>query len=62
MLDLHFVREHPDDVAAGLRKRGQAWALEEFQTLDAKRRGLLVEIEGLKRHRNESSKKIGEIR
>jgi seryl-tRNA synthetase len=61
MLDLHFVREHPDRVAAGLKKRGQTWALDEFNALDARRRALLVEIEGLKRHRNESSKKIGEI-
>jgi seryl-tRNA synthetase len=61
MLDLHFVRDHPDLVAAGLKKRGQTWALDEFTALDAKRRALLVEVEGLKRHRNESSKKIGEI-
>jgi seryl-tRNA synthetase len=61
MLDLHFVREHPDRVAAGLAKRGQSMALDELQALDTKRRALLVEIEGLKRHRNESSKKIGDI-
>ena len=61
MLDLHFVREHPDRVAAGLAKRGQSMALDELQSLDTKRRALLVEIEGLKRHRNESSKKVGDI-
>jgi seryl-tRNA synthetase len=61
MLDLHFVREHPDRVAAGLAKRGQRMALDELQSLDTRRRALLVEIEGLKRHRNESSKKIGDI-
>jgi seryl-tRNA synthetase len=61
MLDLHYVREHPEHVAAGLKKRGQTWALDEFHKLDTSRRALLVEIEGLKRHRNESSKKIGDI-
>jgi len=61
MLDLHYVRDHPERVAAGLKKRGQTWALDEFQGLDTKRRTLLVEIEGLKRRRNERSKEIGAI-
>ncbi|HEX4826478.1 MAG TPA: serine--tRNA ligase [Candidatus Polarisedimenticolaceae bacterium] len=61
MLDLHLLRERPDLVAQGLKKRGQVPALDELQALDAKRRALLVEIEGLKRKRNESSKEIGQI-
>ena len=61
MLDLHYVREHTDDVAAGVRKRHMDVSLEPFRELDANRRGLLVEVEGLKKTRNESSKKIGEI-
>jgi len=61
MLDLHFVRDHPDRVAAGLAKRGQTVALDAFRELEGKRRLLLGEMESLKRHRNESSKKIGEI-
>jgi seryl-tRNA synthetase len=61
MLDIQTVRNHPELVAAGLGKRGQAVALEAFKTLDGKRRALLTEVERLKRHRNESSKKIGEV-
>ena len=61
MLDIHTVRNHPDLVAAGLTKRGQAVALDAFRSLDGKRRALLTEVESLKRHRNESSKKIGEF-
>src|SRR5215475_1433000 len=61
MLDLHLLRERPELVVEGLKKRGQVPALDELQALDAKRRALLVETEGLKRKRNESSKEIGQI-
>jgi len=61
MLDIQLVRNHPELVAAGLGKRGQAVALDAFRSLDARRRALLTEVESLKRHRNESSKKIGDV-
>lgn len=61
MLDIQTVRNHPELVAAGLTKRGQAVALDAFRSLDGKRRALLTEVESLKRHRNESSKKIGDV-
>jgi seryl-tRNA synthetase len=61
MLDPYLLRERPDDVAKALKKRGLTSGLDEFAALDAKRRALLTETESLKRQRNESSKKIGEI-
>ena len=61
MLDIQIVRGRPELVEAGLAKRGQAVVLDAFRGLDAKRRALLTEIEGLKRHRNESSKRIGDL-
>jgi seryl-tRNA synthetase len=61
MLDIHIVRGHPEIVAAGLTKRGQNVALDTFRALDERRRALVTEVEGLKRHRNESSKKVGEV-
>src|SRR6185295_2415584 len=61
MLDLTLLRERPDEVAKALRKRGLTSALDEFAALDTKRRALITETESLKRQRNESSKKIGEI-
>ena len=61
MLDLQIVRGRPELVEAGLAKRGQAVVLDAFRSLDARRRALLTEVEGLKRHRNESSKKIGDL-
>jgi len=61
MLDIQLVRNHPELVAAGLAKRGQSVALDTLLALDEKRRALVTEVEQLKRHRNESSKKIGEV-
>jgi seryl-tRNA synthetase len=61
MLDIHIIRGNPDLVEAGLTKRGQTVALDAFRSLDGKRRALVTEVEGLKRHRNESSKRIGEV-
>jgi seryl-tRNA synthetase len=61
MLDIQLVRGRPELVEAGLTKRGQSVVLDTFRSLDARRRALLTEVESLKRHRNESSKKIGEV-
>jgi seryl-tRNA synthetase len=61
MLDIHIVRNRPELLAAGLTKRGQTVALDALRALDEKRRALVTEVEGLKRHRNESSKKVGEV-
>jgi seryl-tRNA synthetase len=60
MLDLHYVRTHLDEVASALGRRGDALTLDRLREVDRRRRELLVEIEGLKRHRNESSRRIGE--
>ncbi len=61
MLDLNFVRSRPEAVEAGLRKRGQAVFLEPMRELDARRRALLVDVEALKKRRNEASREIGGI-
>jgi seryl-tRNA synthetase len=61
MLDLNYVREHGEDVEAALRKRGMEMSLAPLRKLDGERRAVLVEVEGLKKHRNESSRKIGRL-
>jgi seryl-tRNA synthetase len=61
MLDLHYVREHTDEVERALRARKSETSLEPFRGLDRARRDLLVEVEQLKKTRNESSKRIGEL-
>ncbi len=62
MLDLRIVRENPDAVSAGLRRRGVNLDLTEFLALDAKRRAALQEIETLRRRRNEVSEEIGRLK
>ena len=61
MLDLNYIREHTDRVAAALRKRGMELTLEPLLEADRRRRELLVEIENLKARRNERSREIGGI-
>ena len=60
MLDPTFVREHVDEVRAGLRRRGldPDKALEEIATLETIRRRLIPEVEGLKRQQNTSGDEI----
>jgi len=60
MLDPSFVRDHPDVVAAGLRSRGidPAADLAAFARLEARRRTILPEMEGLKQQQNRSAEEI----
>jgi seryl-tRNA synthetase len=62
MLDLRFVREHGEQVRAGLARRGVTLDLTEFLSLDAKRRTAQQEIETLRRTRNEVSEEIGRLK
>ena len=62
MLDIKFVRENPDAVDASCASRQNAhWDRERFFELDAERRSLIVEVEGLQADRNAASKQIGQL-
>ena len=61
MLDRQFVRDHPDRVAEALRKRGLVFDVDAVRAVDARRRQLLVEVEALKKKRNDASKQIGQM-
>lgn len=61
MLDLTFIREHSEKVAEALRLRGSTLTIDPVLQLDSRRREMLVEVESLKKHRNESSRNIGKI-
>jgi seryl-tRNA synthetase len=54
MLDPAFIRDHVEEVRAGLRNRGldPDKALEEIVTLETARRRIIPELEGLKRQQN----------
>ena len=60
MLDPGYVREHMEDVRAGLRNRGlePEAELEQLATLEARRRRLIPELEGLKREQNTSGDEV----
>ncbi len=59
MLDLKFIRDHRDDVEAMLSARGGKMDLSEFESLELRRRELIMASDELKQERNASSKQIG---
>ena len=62
MLDIKYVRSNPEEVVAGMKKRGMDLDLAPFLALDEKRRALLTEVEQLKNTRNTVSKEIGKMK
>jgi seryl-tRNA synthetase len=60
MLDPAYVRAHAEEVRAGLRNRGldPGTILDPFGTLDARRKELIPEVEGLKREQNASGEEV----
>ncbi len=60
MLDPAYVRDHIEEVRAGLHSRGldAGKALEDIATLETARRRLIPELEGLKRQQNTSGDEI----
>jgi seryl-tRNA synthetase len=60
MLDVKFVRENPELVEAGLKKRGMEMGLDNFLALEKKRRQTLGEVEQLKSRRNKVSETIAQ--
>ena len=64
MLDPAYVRDHMDDVRAGLRSRGlQPDAeLEQIATVEARRRRLIPELEGLKREQNTAGDEVAKAK
>jgi len=62
MLEIKFVRQNLDLVRESLRKRGQAEALDLFVGSDSRRRAILLEVEELKKQRNDASERIAEMK
>jgi seryl-tRNA synthetase len=60
MLDIKYLRQNCDFVIGKMRERGQAMNLDRFLALEAKRRDVIRESEGLRSERNTVSKQIGE--
>ncbi len=62
MLDLTFIREHPEEVKAAMGKLYAEAPIDDILALDVKRRSLLGEVEKLKAQRNAVSKEIGKMK
>ncbi len=59
MLDLKFIREHPDIVKAGVAKKHDQPDIDAILSLDTQRREIIREVEALKAERNKVSTEIG---
>jgi len=59
MLDLGYIREHPDEVREALRQLNSEAPIDDILRLDLERRDALGEVESLREERNRVSKEIG---
>ena len=59
MLDLTFIREHPDVVKDALVKLNADAPIDKILELDRQRRDRLQEVEALRAERNAGSKQVG---
>lgn len=55
MLDVKWIRDHPDDLRRMLTQRKSKLPIDEFLALDAQRRKLLTELERLQAERNKAA-------
>lgn len=63
MLDIRLIREQPDLVRAGIRRRGDdPTQVDQILAVDERRRVLLKDAETLKATRNTASKAIGKLK
>lgn len=61
MLDIKLIREQPDKIKQGIKKKGADISLvDKVLELDAKKRSLLQEIEAIRAKKNATEKKITE--
>src|SRR2546423_7265216 len=62
MLSLSFIREHPDLVKEGARKKGEPAPVDEILRLDAERRETVTKLEKLKAEQNRRSAAMAKSR
>jgi len=59
MLEMAYIREHPEEVRAALRRRGAQVNLDELIALEARRRDVLTVLNEKRAERNRVSQEIG---
>jgi seryl-tRNA synthetase len=62
MLDINYVRSHPEGIRQSLLQRNTEAPLDAALEADSLRRSLLGEVETLKAERNAASKEIGKLK
>src|SRR5438046_5700001 len=62
MLSLSFIRDHPDLVKDGARKKGEPAPVDEIVQLEAQRRETLTRLEQLKAEQNRRSAAMAKAR
>ncbi|TAD88458.1 MAG: serine--tRNA ligase [Alphaproteobacteria bacterium] len=62
MHDIGFLRSQPERFAAGLARRGLTDRATALLDIDARRRALQTDLQGLLARRNEASKEIGRLK
>lgn len=62
MLDLRLIRNNPEKVRDGLRKKGAGVDVDELLRLDEERRQIIVEADKLKGERNRVSEEIAALK
>ncbi len=62
MLDLKFIREHPDKVKKGIKAKHETGNVDRILALDAERRKLLQQSDTLKHERRVLSEQVGQLK
>lgn len=62
MLDIKFIRQNPEKVKEGCRKKGVKVDIEKLLQIDKQRREVLKEVEKIRAEKNRASKEIPKIK
>lgn len=62
MLDLKYIRENPEIVKAGITAKNEVENIDGLLDMDKKRRAVIVEVEELKKKRNENSNLVSQYK
>jgi len=62
MLDLKYIRSHPDEVRAAVLNKQESTDIDRLLALDERLRELIGEADSLKQTRNEESERIAELK
>jgi len=61
MLDIKYIREHPEEVKRGAQRKGVDIDIDHLLAVDSSRRTVLNEVEALRAKKNSASAKIAQL-